>query len=122
LLFNLLDRLARNAGCSDAVWSLIADFAAAETRLLGSPNGSLRPSPAANHMALSAQALVHCFGREGEAEPLSVEFEPDGDWAPSDDDADGSWGELSLPQQGGFHKNAFAQLDWERLEALDDED
>jgi hypothetical protein len=131
LVFNLLDRLARNAGCSDAVWGLVADFAATEATLAGARLGSMRPGPgpASSPFALSAEALVHCFAANqelGDEDGLpGLEFEPDGDWAEADD-ADDRDSELPpesfqlATPRGGFRSNAF--LDWNRLAGLASDD
>lgn len=133
LVFNLLDRLARNAGCSDAVWGLVADFAANEAQLSGARLGSVRPAenPTGGPFALSAEALVHCFAAHREVADddglPGLEFEPDGDWADDlddDGDLDVRTESALLPSpapRGGFRRNAF--MDWNRLANLmSDED
>jgi hypothetical protein len=136
LVFNLLDRLARNAGCSDAVWGLVADFAATEAQINGTQLGSIAPapSPTTSPFAVSAEALIHCFAANREQvddEGLpDLEFEPDGDWALAEGLEDTDEGmqsqiparkfELTLGNARGFQRNAF--VDWNRLAGLPGED
>lgn len=72
LLFNLLDRLAREAQCGDDAWELVAEFAAAETfadgldpsrsRLWGSDVQQFQPFEA------PAEAMLSCLLQPGESE------------------------------------------------------
>jgi len=69
LVFNLLHDCARQAGCSDQAWEIIAEFAAAEALLdrvcgegIANDEGSQSRSAA---FLTAAEALLACMGHQG---------------------------------------------------------
>ncbi len=127
LMFNLLESLAQDAGCSDEAWELVSEFAAAETLAEGlvvsreRPWGSdVRPPDV---FEVPAEAMLSCLIQgQGAHQSLIPERGRD------------SWLQLeslsslpvsaSLPATAvsGFGPNAFALRDEADFDALDDDD
>lgn len=65
LMFNLLENLATEAGCSDEAWELVAEFAAAEALLdqAANPRPSRRPSRIPLSYGSPAEAMVRCLSQ-----------------------------------------------------------
>lgn len=126
LMFNLLDTLAREAGCCQKAWELVAEFAAAEAVLEAfQDDGAGCALPPSHLFDVPIEAMVRCLAREPSTpEPLLSE-------APSAWDAFNiaayeDWLELdsleetlpdlydSLPHargDGGLSSSAFSELE-----------
>lgn len=63
LMFNLLESLATEAGCSDEAWELVVEFAAAEALLdqAATTRTSRRPSRAPLSYVSPTEAMVRCL-------------------------------------------------------------
>jgi hypothetical protein len=63
LMFNLLESLATEAGCSDEAWELVVEFAAAEALLdqAASARASRRPSRLPLSYGSPTEAMVRCL-------------------------------------------------------------
>lgn len=81
LVFNLLHDSARQAGCSDQAWEIIAEFAAAEALLDRVCGDRGPPAPGTQDrlaaFLTAAEALLACMGHqgfigEGSANPASI--------------------------------------------------
>lgn len=72
LMFNLLENLATEAGCSDEAWELVVEFAAAEA-LLDQAAGARAPSPSRTPLSYVSptEAMVRCLSHGDLAERRS---------------------------------------------------
>lgn len=63
LMFNLLESLATEAGCSEEAWELVVEFAAAEALLdqAATPQTSRRPSRMPLSYVSPTEAMVRCL-------------------------------------------------------------
>lgn len=119
LMFNLLESLARDAGCSEEAWELVAEFAAADLlsdgvevrteRLWGS---DVHPSGA---FEVPAEAMLSCLTRESRSDQ-SLDFggRPSKRGLLSLEPPAGTLPELydTIPKHalGGFGPGAFRRL------------
>lgn len=114
IVFNLLESMAHEAGCSNEAWELVAEFAAAEVLLEG-PSGSPTDVQPANLFEVPAEAMLKCFARDSTA-PAESSLDLI--------DLEEQWSELdlssvapnyydALPRQPreGFSASAFADMD-----------
>lgn len=71
LMFNVLENLATEAGCSDEAWELVAEFAATEALLDPASRSSERLSEAPLSYTSPAEAMVRCLSQGELAEQRS---------------------------------------------------
>lgn len=71
LMFNVLESLATEAGCSEEAWELVAEFAATEALLDPSSRSSDRLSQAPLSYTSPAEAMVRCLSQGELAEQRS---------------------------------------------------
>lgn len=75
LMFNVLETLAHDAGCSDEAWELVVEFAAAEALLdqATDPAASLarRPSRSPHSYVSPTEAMVRCLSQGDQGEQRS---------------------------------------------------
>lgn len=65
LMFNLLENLATEAGCSDEAWELVVEFAATEALLdhAANPSAPPRASQAPLSYASPTEAMIRCLSQ-----------------------------------------------------------
>lgn len=131
IVFNLLEQLAREAGCSDEAWEVVAEFAAAEVLLEGvdamaAARDDVQPE---NLFEVPAEAMIKCFARHAEEESDNsldlIDMQNQTEWFGSFDLAD--WMPSyydALPRQveSGFGPRAFAELDGRERDAYESEE
>lgn len=106
LIYNLLESLAQEAGCSSEVWELVSEFTAAELAVFGNqPEVSAFDEPGTSHtFDVPTQAMVGCLSQE-------ANLRSGDDW----DDCDHRWVDLGAGHgarssdlwQPEGHLNAF---------------
>lgn len=118
LVFNLLENLARDAGCSDEAWEVVAEFAATEVLLDPMDSSVDTDVQPANLFEVPAEAMVKCFARndrddEQEGGDL-IDMEAQAEWLGTFDlpDLMPSYYD-ALPRQphSGFGLRAFTDHD-----------
>jgi len=136
LTFNLLDHMAKQAGCCDEAWELVMEFAAAEAAL--DQSNELKGQPPQQDVArldvfdLPAEAMLNCLVREqhrtGDEDWDDLDAIPLHAGQPSASDPIHELFVKPFPDEGGgFSSGAFAeQIDFldqaqERWEGVEDE-
>jgi hypothetical protein len=129
LVFNLLESLARDAGCSEEAWEVVAEFAATEVLLEGSgsrPTSDVQPT---SLFEVPAEAMVKCFARKGESGdddergPDLIDMEDRAEWLGTFDlpDLMPSYFD-ALPREPQLGVRAFSDYDGFDSDAWRDDD
>ncbi len=127
LMFNLLDALAREAGCSQKAWELVAEFAAAEAVLEAFQDDAGTALPPSHLFDVPIEAMVRCLAREPSPSPdEALLSEPPAAWDAFNIAVYEGWLDLvpledALPEpddtlpfarsDGGLSANAFSELE-----------
>jgi hypothetical protein len=117
IVFNLLESMAHEAGCSNEAWELVAEFAAAEVLLDGanSPLGPATDVQPANLFEVPAEAMLKCFARDSEAPAESsldlIDLEEQWTGLDLSSVAPNYYDALPRQPREGFSSSAFADMD-----------
>jgi hypothetical protein len=118
LVFNLLENLARDAGCSDEAWEVVAEFAATEVLLDSGTDTSVGDVQAAGLFEVPAEAMVKCFARTDEDDHAEgadvIDMEAHAEWLGTFDLPDlvpSYYDALPTQPHAGFGSRAFTDLD-----------
>lgn len=112
LMFNVLENLATEAGCSDEAWELVAEFAATEALLDPPSRSAERLSQVPLSYTSPAEAMVRCLSQGELAEQRSwdiLDAAQHQEWFVSD--ATNPYGMNWTDRGGGFSAEAFIEPD-----------
>jgi hypothetical protein len=122
LLFNVVETLARSAGCSADAWELVAEFAQSGVEDDG-PSAPFSLNPRALNPSapgdIAANAENYRAASLAMLGSLSHDLDEDDAWplgdTVSDWPAEVLWDALALPSAGGFGPAAFRDGGWRQL-------
>jgi hypothetical protein len=130
LVFNLLENLARDAGCSDEAWEVVAECAATEVLLDSGTDTSVGDVQRASLFEVPAEAMVKCFTSNDEDDNDEegadlIDMETHAEWLGTFDLPDlmsSYYDALPRQQHEGFGSRAFTNLDVDSDAWFDDDD
>jgi hypothetical protein len=129
LIFNLLDSMARQSGCSDEAWDLVMEFVASETDHEANADTCLScfdEGDSGLPFDAPADAMLQCLGSESSASlsefPELMLTEEERDSIPALVDPDACMPRISAPASEGFSHDLLGLLEQLLAEALTGED
>lgn len=113
IMFNLLESLAHEAGCSDEAWELVVEFAAAEALLDQATNSRVRrPSRGPLSYSSPTEAMVRCLSQGDLGERRSwdlLEAAQHHEWTAQDWPTSAQTLDNQASPSGGFSAEAFLE-------------